>query len=125
MIAAFGVPLLVGLLMVSAIPSAFAYLGSAGGGGGGSSYSVAEGPFQVYIPAATYLDVPPFIIPGVGFAYIPPPDTGCYADSVNIDYTSFGSYFVTGQVEWNQGLFLFYNAYWNDVTASYYVVWIC
>lgn len=131
--AIFGIPLLAGLMMVSAIPSVFAVTPGqaivttqASG-----SYTVATGPYTVSIGGADYECCPfPYIIPGMNYAYISPPAVGCYAGGTpNPHITStnppWAIYAVDSQILSSAGLFLFQNFYWSGVTVTYYVVWYC
>jgi len=130
MIAVLGIPLLAGLMMVSAIPSAFAATTHPTIVAAQGSYTVATGPYSISIPAGDYEWKCLCIIPGLNYAYVPPPAAGCQAmgtPNPQIISTNppWAIYAVSGQILSSAGLFLFSNFYFGSVTVTYDVIWYC
>ncbi len=120
MIALFSVPLLLGVMMGSAVPPVAAYDGGCCSGGGPSSYQTTTYG-QVGVPDGN---------PGSAYGYSSPPGD-CSATGVSVYYTDpsdASGDVAAGIYSSTAGIFAFYSYYSGSapyVTAYFEVDWTC
>jgi hypothetical protein len=130
-LAKLGVQLLGVVIILSAMPSGFALASASTAVSASGNYSVATGPYTVSVHGSDFELECLCVVPGIAFTYVAPPAQGCYAGgSPNPQVTStnpsWAEYLVDGSIiNGNVGVFMFNNWYFDDVTATYYVIWHC